>query len=109
MAYERIRISGSLSQMTKLRETLLANPIADVKVEPIAEAHNDPLNPQPLGMEPQVYFFVAFAAHLTAAVVHDYVNKWRTSGGAAAGHKQGSESSEPRAAPGPSPKAGPGS
>lgn len=108
MASERIRISGPLSQMTKLRDTLLSNPMADVKVEPIVEAHNDPLNPQPLGMDPHVYFFVAFAAHLTAAVVHDYVNTWRTSGGAAAGHKQGTSSSELGPAPAPPPTAGPG-
>ncbi len=80
MSLERVKVSGPVSQMTMLRNNLLANPLDGVEIEPIAEAPNDPLDPRPLGMEPEVYFFVCFAAHLSASLVHDYIARWRTGG-----------------------------
>ncbi len=77
----KIVISGSLSSINTLREQMIGEKLHGLELTQIAEKPRDPLNPKPLGMEPLTYFVVAFAAHLSASVVHHWINGIISKGG----------------------------
>lgn len=46
-----------------------------IRIQAPVEAPRSPFEPKRLGMEPVVYFVVAFGAHVSAALVHDWIRE----------------------------------
>ena len=73
-AHTIVRIHGIKSKIESFREELNKDLSAEAQLGEIHETPRKPLSREPLGMDPLVYFFVSFGAHLAADVVGGFID-----------------------------------
>ncbi len=65
----KIRIQGSRAAVDKLKRELEEEAGDQWEAGNVEVAALDPMNRQPVGMDPETYFYIVFTAHLSAEIV----------------------------------------